>query len=380
MIFNSSTIRSCFAGLVGTRQIVDENFVPLDSDLTDSSSGLYVDDHPLISAEKIQYVAPNFEKINSPNTEAENFNTWYRERINDTMTDMLNYVYTKKAINEKIKPVLQDIRVYNGSGNFNDLISNEGAFVGFEVDLSPHIGLQAVLDRIGTQFNQAQDITIYLFQSSQEQALATQFIDKTQANSSEWTIANSDFILDYDSNDHDAGGRFYIGYFQDDLGGAQAIRKKVCWGCDRYSKIYRKQYSKYMGITPIKVPAGKLNGTNYWGDIYAPSYTDFNFGLNFSLSVECELSSFICRHTGVLSQTLQKALQVKFLREIAYSVRDTGIEEKLRTSALWELDKDNPGGALGQYEKLIKALSFDFSGLNSVCVPCERRGIRIGAI
>lgn len=378
MFFRSSNILSCFNGLVGVRQVTDANYLPYDPNLLNSSSGFYVDDHALFNPEVIRSICPEFQNMDlGATTEQEAFNNWMNQLFNDSKIQLLRKLYTIKSLNKKVKPVLQDVRLYNGVGNFNDVLANTGSFVGFEIQMKPHLGLSVAINKISLQLETAQNVPIYVFHSSQIEG-TTENHSKTKNQSAEWV--DSSISISYD--EYEGSGRYFIGYFQDDLGTNRAINKKACYnGCDSYTKNWYKQYSRYISVRSFSVSSGDLNGRNYWGDVNKASYSDRSFGLNFSLSVECDLTDFFCRHKDILAEALQKQIQIRLLEQIGYSTRDTGISEKLKNQALYELDvKENPYGIKGHYLKILKQIDFDTSGFNSACIPCNSRGIKIGSI
>ena len=101
-----------------------------------------------------------------------------------------------------------------------------GRFVGFEIQAQHSEHLVILLKRIGLQFDATQtDLTIYLYHSSQVDPVLTQDVTTTKAGSVEWVTLNN-FNLDFINDNIGAGGRWFIGYYEDDING-QAIKRGV---------------------------------------------------------------------------------------------------------------------------------------------------------
>ena len=429
-----SEIRACLNGLVGFRQTGDYDYPLIESDLLVSDSGNYFNSHPLINTPNLHAIAPNWDdwtfpsydvartyakgdtaneggiryvsavdnNIGNPVTDANFwqpfpggagegqsilFSKWLREIVEEGQSELINKILTLKKLNKNVKSPLNDIDLFRGAGRLTDLIINQGDFVGFEIRFNNWKGLKLSFTRIGTQFNANIDpLTVYVFHSSSETAIATASISYNSAINFQWT--SSDIQVKYDSGQYETGGIFYIGYFQDDLGSVQAINKSIdfnkqlCYTCNadnRFTNEYRRQYSRFITVNPIRVPSGDLNGTDYWLDPSKVNYlSNRNWGLNLTLKVDCDMSDQICRQQQPIAEPLQKFVQMKLLRQMVNSTRKNGIQQIDKERAAFELDaNENPMGLAGQLKDSLKALEFDLSDMNSACLPDSTRGIKI---
>lgn len=418
----SSSILSCFQGVVGFRPSLDMDFPALDADLLVSESGLRIDEHPLINAENIHAIAPLFAKYKSIEYDplfsytplrivtfnGEKYVTnaislgqqpdissnwilfnnggesllisdWLRNLMNEATLSVFKDLYTHKKVNEKVKAVYENIRVYNGVGSLSDLEVNRGLAVGYEIELKPNEGLTLNIHSIGTQFNEAVPITIYVFHSSQLEAQQTEVVNKSKVSSFEWSDPGQPINLDYVTNETQSGGKYYIVYFQDDIGTARAVKKNDCFSCDSMSKRFKSQYSPFMNIRAVSISI--LNGRNLWLDKESVNHTpNTNWGLNFGMTLTCNLTDFICRNKASFDRLVQYSIIIRILKEMAFSQRINGLKDTVKIEAKQELDsKEFPKGAMGHFNQIFKASNFDLSKLNSSCLPCERRGITIGA-
>jgi hypothetical protein len=74
---------------------------------------------------------------------------------------------------------------------------------------------------------------------------------------------------------------------------------------------------------------------------------------------------------------------VLMLSEIGYSTRNNERKEKVKVSALFDLDDRENGGSTGMKtlaEREIDAVNIDFSGLSTMCLPCARSTVRYNTI
>lgn len=433
-MINVSEIRTCLDGQVGFRQTGDYDYPLIEDDLLVSDSGNYYNSHPLISTPNMHAIAPNWsdwvfpsynvdrtyakadtaseggikyvsaedDNLGNPVTDTNFwqpfpggagegqsilFSKWLREVVQEGQSELINKILTLKKLNKNVKSPLNDIDLFRGAGRLTDLIINQGDFVGFEIRFKNWKGLKLSFSRIGTQFNQNVDpLIVYVFHSSSETAIGTIDISYTNAINFQWT--SSDIEVKYDSGSYETGGIFYIGYFQDDLGAAQAINKSVdfnktlCYSCNadnRFTNEYRKQYSKFITAHPIRVQSGNLNGTDYWLDPSKVQYfTNRNWGLNLTLKVDCDVTDQICRQKQVIAEPLQKFVQMKLMRQMVNSTRKNDIQQQDKDRAAFELDAQaNPTGLAAELNDSIKALGFDLSDMNSACLPDTARGIKM---
>jgi len=432
-MFDLSTLYTCLQDVVGFQQNDNPVLPTLAADLIISESGLtFQQEHPLVDLEVLHSVAQHFAayqfdqydaapaytqgqrvRFNDINYEWTNatastpgqappgfswtvvdlFNPFLRSMRSQTIAKVLNAYRTNKQLKEITKSQLDRIKLFDGPGRLSDKEIRQSRFVGLEIIPNKSEGLLLTIHRLGTQFDTIQATkTFYVFHSSQTGAVFTIATDIGKVSGFEWhNIADAQgntLDLKYLDEAYDAGGRWFIGYFEDNFTG-QAIIKKYDWqrgpcnschGSD-YSRF--QQWSPWMDIRPFFVPAGDLNGTDLW-DIQKNIYpTQTNFGLNLDVSVKCDLTDIFCTQKELLADAISKQFAVDLAEEIIYSGRLNRLEERHRKNAMIALDTDSNGnpGLSSKLKKSIEALEFDFSTLGSVCIPCnQEEGILWGSI
>lgn len=428
IMYSISSIQTCLFGRVGFRSSPDPAGLMLNASVSASASGLYVNDiHPLLTAENIDQTFPQFslftfpawaegttypegsqvsysdkvyECIETPNVgnqpnispdyweEMSLVSDWLEVKMKQSIANAVRDIMATKKARSYGKTLLENVRLYSGTGRINNVEIPKGRFVGFELVLKKHNNIRLVLEKIGMQFSQKQTaLTIYLYHSSQASPIVTQEITTTEARSFSWTELTN-FILEY-ASDYDAGGSYYIGYFEDDISG-NAIIKEMDWSaagrcatCNAYDSRAYSLYNKYFDVIPFYV--NNPTGTDLW-DIANNSYDYYpstNFGLNLEISASCDISDLICQQKALFDELIQMRAGIDILNEMIYGTRNNEIAKKVRAmNARITLDimGDRGGGMENQYKILQKAVDFDFSGIDRVCLPCSRRTLKMGAM
>ncbi len=303
-------------------------------------------------------------------------------------------MFQYKALDRNTKSVVENIYLFDGAANRNQTVTKMGRFVGFCVRLQKQKHLTALLRKIGTQFNNATGaITLYVYHESRVEPILTRTINHTLAGSLQWTNME-DVVLPYSADNQDAGGAFYIGYYEDDLpSGVQAITRNdykwntgPCGTCASAStdRLFFQKWSAYMNWTPITVQASMIDSSparNKFANENVGFLFDVNFGLNFHLTVKCDLTDFILENISNLDEAYANQIAYELLNSMAFTLRDNGDAKQLRDKALYEATRQDASGITKKLEDSFKALDFSMSGFNTLCLPDNRRtGARTGAM
>lgn len=436
-MFNISTVQTAFLSLIGWRNTLDPAMPALTSALTASDSGLYYNDaHPLVSIENIDATAPDYDGMGAtvydagvaysagalvrynyityvalqsatnknPVTETAYWQPAIQAHItNLTKTAIVNMVHrfiNDRQLQNANKALLDDLRLFDGEGRVQSTIISQSRFVGFEIKVRNYIGLVAVINRIGLQFTATQtSLKIYLFHSSQSSAVATFTATTTKAGSMEWfvPVPTAPTTVPFELNfckyaTADAGGAWYVGYFETDVAG-QAINRdidlvaKPCSDCfkDIYNLMSWETRNRYISVTPCEFPFSALNGEAL-PDMSKVGYTcNVNYGLNIALSARCDLTDFFVDNRAIFTRTLWKQVALDVVRGIAYSTRVDGIKNELKQDAYAELkgdpNKAYKNGIEHECDMEYKGINFAVSDLNSPCMNKPHNiGLKVGAI
>jgi len=375
-MFNPTIIQNCMTSLLGWRNDANTSVPQItNTALLTSDSGLFYNDfHPLLLIENIANTLPEDKTIDN----------YLTEKVNSGINKALTKVVLEKKLNESTKTLLNSSKLFDGIGRFQDTVISNGRFVGVELEIFPSYGAKVIIDKIGLQFTQTQtNLPIYIFHTSQLDPIKTVTATTTKANSLEWLTLSETIDLSYLSETYDSGGMFYIGYFQDDISG-QAIKKEfnfldgpcnTCRGGANAMKVWNERLN-FVRIVPIEVANGSLNGTQMFDYTKRKYNATNNFGLNFGVTVQCDISQYLCEQKLILTDLIGKQVAVDILNDMKHSTRLNRIANVSQNMIIRDLEGDRETFEPGLAKRLsdsIKAVDFDFSKIDSPCLPCNKK-------
>lgn len=380
-MYNSDKVKECIKGLIGWRDHYDPTEIPaLPTALTETEIGEYYQGvHPALRLDLIKATLPRNRDLGEFLTETEE----------EAVVEILNDLMEKRQLDRTAKSVLANDIIYNSEGWINDVILNESRFVGVRFRIMVDIGLKAVLKRIALQLTQAQtNLTLYLFHSHKPEALAK--IDFTSPSGGGFHWINEEVEL-HAYNENLSGGSFFLGYYQDDVQGQAIQYKKLNWAsgycgtCDggvnqaRYTGI-----SRFVNMQPFYVPNGSLSANKdlMFDPEAVLEVSDTNWGFNFNVSIDCDLTTFWCDNRKTLKNALGLRVAIKVLKMMQFSQQINHVEEQLKMYIIRDLEGDKETNYINiyqRYSKAIKAINFNQSSISKVCLPCDRNsGVTYG--
>lgn len=418
--------------LIGWEQNYDTSDLKISDALTVSESGLYFQQiHPLLTLQNMSCIAPDFknmtfeeynaEKIYSkgnivkyngllykalqnsvgkqPDIESEYwvetnlFSEWLESKTKASIQKAIARYCNEKTVEGTNKPLCESRTLFDGTGRLVDTVKNKKNLVGFEIVPVRAKGVTAKINKICLQFTKAGEYTLYLMHSSMDAPVKIIKLNKIRDNSAEWFTVD-DLYLPYQSEDNDAGGSWYLCYFQSELPeGSQAIRKdkdwskEPCGSCSRRELLAWMAWSKYLEIHPFFVNEELINtedeSLHLW-DVENNQYTyDNNYGLNLEVTVSCDITDFIVEQRMMFQDVIAKQVAVDMLREFAYNSNVRTNRHSINASRLdilYEVDGDSSSmkksGLSYQLDMAFKAIKLSTSGIDRVCLPCRNNGIK----
>lgn len=421
--------------LIGWEQSYDTSDLRLSDNLTVSESGLYFQQiHPLLTLQNMACIAPDFKNIE--NTAFPDYDSEY-EYLKDDVVRYDNKLYkasqkatnkqpdiepeywmettpfsewleskTKASIqkaiarycNEKIaqgtyKTLCENRTLFDGTGRLSDVVKNKKNLVGFEIIPVRAKGVTTKINKIGLQFTEPGEYTLYLMHSSMDVPVKTIKLNKVRKNSIEW-FSLDDVYLPYQSKDNDAGGSWYLCYFQSEIPReSQAIRKDKDWSKEPCNSCSRREYlawmawSKYIEVHPFFVNEELIeidNDNIHLWDVANNQYTyDNNYGLNLELTVGCDITDFIIEQRMLFQDVIAKQVAIDMLREFAYNANVRTNRHSINASRLdilYEVDGDSSSmkesGLSYQLDMAFKAIKLSTEGIDRVCLPCKNNGVK----
>lgn len=421
--------------LIGWRQSYDKNDGSwLSESLTVSEGGQYYQDfHPLLTLQNLLSVAPDFKNFQYPEYSIENsyaegevvvdgdkyykakqdvpadviqitnteyweetnpFSEWLEAKTKASITKAINRFINEKLNKGTFKSLCENKTLFDGTGRIYDVIKNRQNVVGFEITPIRSKGITTKINRIGLQFTEPGDYTILVMHSSLLEPYYQETFTKRSNNSMEWFIPSRELYLPYENDKIDAGGSWYICYFQSHLPeSSQAIRKNRDWSkgpcneCSRYEYQTWLTWSKYLEIYPFYVNEECVPVVDEQVQLWdiANNFYDYstNYGLNLDITIACDITDFIIAQKNLFEDYIGKSLAIDFLREFAYNPNVRTNRHSINASRpdiLYEIDGDSSSlkktGLSNQLELALNALQISTEGMDRVCMPCVNHGIK----
>lgn len=418
--------------LIGWEQNYDTSDLKISDALTVSESGLYFQQiHPLLTLQNMSCIAPDFKNITFPEYNSEKeyskgnvvdyqgtqykalqkaqgkqpdieseywvetnlFSEWLESKTKASIQKAIARYCNEKTVEGTNKPLCESRTLFDGTGRLVDTVKNKKNLVGFEIIPVRAKGVTTKINKICLQFTKAGEYTLYLMHSSMDAPVKIIKLNKIRDNSAEWFTVD-DLYLPYQSEDNDAGGSWYLCYFQSELPeGSQAIRKNKDWSkepcgsCSRRELLAWMAWSKYLEIHPFFVNEELINtkdkSLHLW-DVENNQYTyDNNYGLNLEVTVSCDITDFIIEQRMMFQDVIAKQVAVDMLREFAYNSNVRTNRHSINASRLdilYEVDGDSSSmkksGLSYQLDMAFKAIKLSTSGIDRVCLPCRNNGIK----
>lgn len=428
-MFDILKVRNHLLTLLGYQNTLDTSELEVDpnSPISQAESGVYYNDEfPLLELDNLRSVSPFQEGYNYEvwdNTTAFNldevvksdvdealfykslianntgnnlddtnswgriypFSQWLERKTKAFINKFINELVNVRKLKKYAKTLLSDTALFNSNGRRTNTETKRGRFVGYKIRLLRQKNTKLIIDKIGFQLTQPQtDFDIYVYHSSQKDPIQIVRSNITKANSFEWIKLNDSIVLEHWSDEHNAGGFFYYGYYEDDLTG-QAINyqydydKFGCYTCNQSNHAAYKRYSRFVEARAFTVSNIEPDRTlwDYEGEGITTNKT---FGLNISFSVTCDLTDFLIKNDMLMVNSLLVSAKMWVCEEVINADRDNTLADKMKSQALWNLSEE--GGDLKRlYKEEINSIDFDFSDLGSACCPTQTKaGVRYGSV
>lgn len=367
-MFKALEVQSAYHNLLGWQQHYDTGEINLPSSLTNTDTGEYYQQkHPALRLDIIKALIPrNY-----------NLEDYLLDKVNQGIAEMLNDLIQYRHVGQYGKTLLKKTQLLNRYGWLNDKITNESRFVGLQIRLKTGTGLQAVINEIGLQFSTAETFDLYLFHTSKETAIAT--INVTTTGNGQWDWSTIEMELNAFDIDNLNGGAYIIGYYQDDLEG-NAINmtdfnwdRGACGSCNKANYKEWRTVNEYFDVYPIYVPSGSYSVGQMFDLNDAFYINDKSYGLNLRLTTRCDLTDFFIQNKIMFKNLLAYKVTNIILNDMKFSQQINFIEENIKMMIIRDLEGDmetRMDNITTKYQKELKAVDFNISGINQKCLPC----------
>lgn len=372
----SDKTKECFKNLLGWKEHFNSE-ISIEPNLSISETGEYFQDfHPALA---LNIISQTLEK-------GRDLSQYLAEKVEVATTQLLNDIESKRQA-EGLKDLLASETILNKYGWANDTIFNENRFVGFMFEPKESVGLTILLQGIALQLTTAQTLPLYLYHSSQIEALKIFNFDITTPISWNWL---NEVITLHSKNENIQGGTFYIGYYQNDLIGSAINYTDFDWNvghcgtCD--GGVMRNVWNrikKYSDFMPFYVPNANLTQDRFMFDPKAVMIDPLkSWGMNFKVAVTCDLTDFFCANRKNLKNALGLKVAYLVLQDIKFSQQFNYINEDIKNLIIRDLEGDKDTYNFGIASKLKKEIDDVFlntSKISKFCLPCiEKGGVEYG--
>jgi len=366
-VFNSVKVVEAYKNLFGWRQSYDTSVVIQPDLLLTESNEYFEQKHPALVPQIIQTLLPKGREINA----------YLREKVADASNEIFNDLIQYRQLGEFGKTLLEQSVLLNKYGWTNDTITNQNRFVGLQIRPRAMTGLQAIIEEIGLQFTGVESFILYLFHSSQLEPLHE--IDVTTTGNGNWTWSKQGLELSSFLSEQYQGGVFVLGYYQEDIT-SNAINytnfnwnRGVCGGCNDSHKTTWDSINKNFSVYPIYVPSGSFDKGEMFDLQNALYSADESFGINLKFTVKCDLTDFFIQNRFTFKNLLALKMVSILLNDMKFSQQINAIEENIKMMIIRDLEGDVDTKLTNiptQYQKELKAVSFNISGMNPKCLGC----------
>lgn len=429
-------LQNALSGLIGWEQSPENTIL---DELTKTSTGLtYNGAHPLITIDNIRAIMPdnygnkydvwNAEKeykkgdkvktttngsvkywialneniASEPSESASDWsafdiiNDYLLKLQNDGIAQMVQKYITNKELTHETRQLVEHKTMFDGAGNLKNVLYDHGHLVGFEIVPIRSAGVTTQIHRVGLQMSGATGVVkLYLFHSDTAEPIKTFELDYTKQNGGFQWFELDECFLPYVSDATNAGGAWYLCYNENELpvGMLPIIKNKdwsrePCNGCNAGDLATYRLVSKYLQVSPFKtVPNTDFETNPTIPDVEKLAYTNtYNYGLNFEISVGCDLTDFIITAKNMFAYVLRLQVAYNVLRTLAMnpSVRVNRNQANVdRMEILYEIDGNTNGRLTGlgaELEKAYKAINLSTAGLDRVCLPCNNNGVNYSVV
>lgn len=379
--------------LVGWQQSWDVSS-QIDSDLTLSESGLYFQQaHPLLTLDNMRSVMPFGW--------TDGFDTFLENQTKAGIVAAIQTFFTRKVNAKQTRNLIRHRSLYDGVGRYVDTIVNREEFVGFCIEPKPSNGITVVLDRVSLQMKGASGtVRLFLYKSGESDPVATWEVEIDRPGGQVvWVDIPQSIALSFEP-----GVKWYLGYHQkllpewmDAINYNRDWSKAPCAQCNKGGQMEWEEMNRYFSVTPFSVEA-QVAGSDfdpsfdrsfttetdpvlYWNEDEVVATPTYNYGINFTYSVGCDLTDFVIRQREIFAPVIQKQVAYSCLKSIALNA-DVRVNRNQLNAAQLLADLDGePGlrrGLAVELDKAYDALDLDTSGLDPVCLGCRNRGVRYG--
>lgn len=300
--FNYTAVINALFGRIGWRSSTLDDQPVLNSNNQINKSGRCFNDvHALVTIPNIKAV------IDNPACSDSQFNAELEALQRSVIMRCLTAVFSEKEY------VDQTLLYERGQGN-GTTVTNTGLFCGYDINVTKSFNKSVQVDSVVLTFDSDITFDVYLFKEGKKAPIWQQ---EVTAVANEQTVVNlNDLVLNYINADT-KGCRFFLGYFQDDIGSAKAVKEPVyCW--NKTLLFYAEPF------TSAKIPGQ----TDFDRNVIAGSGSPY--GINLQVSSFNDWTSIVVNKPGLFDEMIALTMAYTIIEKVVYATTSNGTERILK--------------------------------------------------
>lgn len=305
-MYRKEAIAALF-GLVGFRQPTQADFaMTISVDNKKATSGTYFDwGHAAVTAVNILNV------VNAdPAIDNTNYNALLTDLQNQAIDGVLSGIFNDTDL-------IEQAMLITNYGLLPVVIENESRFVGFQITVPAASDISVVLNSISAYFTEDVTFNVYVFNQLQKAPVATIEVQAI-ADSEVVIVPTADVILNATTSTNKSR-IFYVGYFQDDLGSAQAYNLQGSYP--------RAKCFSVTSISAATVTGGDPNFVRF-----TPWLNYQGYGLNLQLTSSRDYTEKIKQQRTLFTKAIALQMAATVIEGMIHSVRSNQLERMNKES------------------------------------------------
>jgi hypothetical protein len=409
-MYDVSIIENELLDVVGWQQQMDTSQYQI-LEMTSSSSGLWYDDiHPLVNMHTVNDTCPEFDTmtfetwVNSKtypkgyfifhsakyyrSLQASNinhvptdvawwkettpFNEWLRSKTLAGIKYALNKWLGKKFERHTMRNLLSDSTVFPQWVENFTYTEQSGKNVGLKITTIKSDNLSYKIRRVGFQFKEPINFAYRLFKVGTSAAVQTGAVTYSTANQLQWVTVN--WVLE-------PGSTYYLTYSEGVLGGTNKAVNVITGDVIGEAYTYYPT-SSYFDIASFSKAVSLSTVTDLKDNTTS---LDTNYGLNLDIVVNCDYTNFILENRNMFAQLFGYGVALQMMKHFLANPygRLNRVQKNAQIQAPvvileTEGSDERAGGIRKEFDTALERLSFDMSNIDPVCLPCRKRGVKIG--
>ena len=204
-------------------------------------------------------------------------------------------------------------------------VANQNNFVGLRMFVAQ--GDRAIkFSSVELFFNQTVTFNLYLYNDMTWQPY---FVKSVTTSAGEQVIVqlDTDVILNYLTPNNNKGGVWYLGYYQQDLGTAQAMFYSVV-----NNQFHGAEILAYSGSV-VTDPQGNRNfNRNIIGS------NNYTYGMNVEVEIVKDSTNNIIQNQSLFDEVIGNAMAIKVIKDLIFSYRSNSVQRIIQGKSLDDLN------------------------------------------